>query len=647
MADIISLSVAFESKQLQRGVKESTRKLAQLDKQAQRSELSLKQLKLSVKLRREIEAANRKLGKFNTTTKRSAISLNKLSTAAKAMGAAFGAFIALRIGKELFNLATTVEETGSKFKTVFGASSEAMDAFIKRFGTLAGLSRTIARDMLATTAAIAQGMGFAQQASAKFAESVLRLSADVGSFNNLPTADVIRRVQAALTGERESLKRLGIVILETDVQQRALNISGKSSVKQLTQQEKATATLQLITEKAGVAMGDLARTQDSAANKAKRLRAEMDNLKEQIATKSLPAWNALLTVILKTAENWDIMRKGAVAYAFSLENLGEKAIKKAIDSQEQFIASSLRALGRTEDQIAATFDLIEAREKLVLHERALLPGQAQSRIVTKEILERVNLLTEAWKRLAEIQRDAAKVRPVAAAIVPEVDLRRLDRAVELAQKVARARAVTPFPTPDFGLTEAERVAAVAERFRLITEANNKASQQFQIAWEQAIRNSTDILADFISGSIKGLDELASRFADLLLQIAAQQAAARIIGFIPVPGAAAAPTAKRGGIVGGPMPVKLVDPRVFIGAPHFARGGLVGDEVPIIAHRGERVLPKGQAEGITVNQNIGITLITPSPELAFATLMAQKGAILKMVAEGVESAPGFADVIRGR
>ena len=71
------------------------------------------------------------------------------------------------------------------------------------------------------------------------------------------------------------MKRLGIILRQVDVDQRALTQTGKTHVKQLTDAERATATLALITDKAGVAIGDLDRTQESAANQARRLRAEL------------------------------------------------------------------------------------------------------------------------------------------------------------------------------------------------------------------------------------------------------------------------------------------------------------------------------------------------------------------------------------
>lgn len=227
-------------------------------------------------------------------------SVAKAGTALTGMAtAAAGAVVAVGglafIGKKAFDLGATMEETGSKFRTVFGpeASAEVQD-FLDGFANKAGLTVTEAQGLVATTGAIAQGMGFAQGESGKFATEVTKLSADLSSFNNLPTEEVLMAVNSALTGEREQLKRLGIVIKETEVQQLALAMSGKLVAKSLTQQEKATATLQLITSRAGVAVGDLERTQNSSANVAKRLDAMFRELKETIAVSLMPTFKKVL-----------------------------------------------------------------------------------------------------------------------------------------------------------------------------------------------------------------------------------------------------------------------------------------------------------------------------------------------------------------
>jgi hypothetical protein len=200
--------------------------------------------------------------------------------------------------KKLFDLGASIAETGSKFNTVFGpAAAGEVSAFLDNFANKAGLTANEAKGMVATTGAIAQGLGFTQKASGETAIEIAKLAGDLSSFNNIPTAETIHAVNSALTGEREQLKRLGIVILEADVQARAFANTGKTVAKELTQQEKATASLQLITEKAGVAVGDLDRTSGSAANVFRRLVARFKEIRDAIATALMPAFRHILTGI--------------------------------------------------------------------------------------------------------------------------------------------------------------------------------------------------------------------------------------------------------------------------------------------------------------------------------------------------------------
>lgn len=246
----------------------------------------------TVQFARGMKGASQRLGAFTKQTFSAQNALVALASTA-ALGLA---------AKKMFDLGAAVEETASKFNTVFGPATESVQDFIDDFATMAGLSQTAAKEIVATTGAIVQGMGLAQDASAKYAEEVVRLAGDLTSFNDVPIEETARAIQSAITGERESLKRLGIVILETDVQKRALVDTGKALAKELTQEEKALATLALITERAGVAIGDLERTQFSSANQARFLAAEFKNVAEQVATALMPALSAMLPVLRSLVE---------------------------------------------------------------------------------------------------------------------------------------------------------------------------------------------------------------------------------------------------------------------------------------------------------------------------------------------------------
>ena len=256
--------------------------------------------KLMVKLTASDSGFARVMKKSTDRLKRLRAQAAKTGKAMKAFGSKIGMTVAALTGigigvKKVFDLGSALEETGSKFATVFGPESAAqVQSFLDGFANKAGLTNVQAQGLVSTTGAIAQGLGFSQKASAGFAQDIVKLSADLSSFNNIPTEEVLMGVNSALTGEREQMKRLGIVIQEADVQAKAFAQTGKTNAKQLTQQEKATATLALITEKAGVAVGDLDRTQGSAANVARRLSSQFKDLRDSLANALMPAFRQFL-----------------------------------------------------------------------------------------------------------------------------------------------------------------------------------------------------------------------------------------------------------------------------------------------------------------------------------------------------------------
>ncbi|HUE97126.1 MAG TPA: hypothetical protein VMN39_10725, partial [Longimicrobiaceae bacterium] len=234
---------------------------------------------------------------------KSAKSISKsFKGAALAIKAAFAAVIAsaaLRIGKQLFDIGTAAVATASKFGTVFGPELQRVNEYLEENASRMGAARSEMQEMLASTAGMVQGIGATIEESADLSIQIAELSGDLASFNNVQggAADVAQRISKALLGERESLKQLSVAVSEEEVKQRALLLTGKERIEQVTAVEKAQATLAVITEKAGVALGDLDRTQDSAANTARRLAAEYRTLRETIAVAVLPIFDELLGVV--------------------------------------------------------------------------------------------------------------------------------------------------------------------------------------------------------------------------------------------------------------------------------------------------------------------------------------------------------------
>jgi hypothetical protein len=100
---------------------------------------------------------------------------------------------------------------------------------------------------------------------------MIKLAIDVASFNNVSDDQAINAFTKALTGEREALKSLGIVISEADVKTKALELGLAKQGEELSKTTKAMATYQLLLDNTADAQGDAIKTADSFANQLKKV----------------------------------------------------------------------------------------------------------------------------------------------------------------------------------------------------------------------------------------------------------------------------------------------------------------------------------------------------------------------------------------
>lgn len=192
------------------------------------------------------------------------------------------------LGKAAFTAASDINESLNKVKVVFGESAKDIDVWSKSAAKNLGLSR---REALAAAGGFGDmftQLGFTQEASGKMSKSVLQMSADLGSFSNLDTADVSDRITAAFRGEFDSLQKVIPNINAARVEKEALALSGKKLASELTAQEKATAVLAIVEKDGAKAKGDFAKTSGDAANASKILKANIEDLKGKIGVGLLP-----------------------------------------------------------------------------------------------------------------------------------------------------------------------------------------------------------------------------------------------------------------------------------------------------------------------------------------------------------------------
>lgn len=252
---------------------------------------------------------------FDSKVKQTTKTLNKVSQTARSAGKQLSTFVTLPIlgvGAAFIKTASDAEEADSKFNTIFkniqGKAGDVAKTFARDFGQ-SGLQ---AQQLLGNTADLLTGFNFTQESALDLSKQVNELAVDLASFTNFSggAQGASEALTKALLGERESVKSLGISILEEDVKKRVAINTAKGLTFETERQAKAFATLQIAQEQSKNAIGDFARTQDSFANRTRILRARLSDLAVSFGKILLPAATAVLNKIISAVEFFSDLSEG-------------------------------------------------------------------------------------------------------------------------------------------------------------------------------------------------------------------------------------------------------------------------------------------------------------------------------------------------
>ena len=241
---------------------------------------------------------SRSLGEIDGLSGKAVTALKGIGVAAVAIGgtAVLGGLYALtRALRESVKLASDMEEAQSKFNVVFGELSGQAEEWSNTLVKSYAMSTLESKKYLAAMQDLLVPMGMNKQAAAEMSFEVVKLSADMGSFNNVPTAQVMDDIQSALVGNYETMKKYGVVLNEATVQEKALAMGLARTKDSITAADKAQAAYALIVKGSAAAVGDMARTSDGFANQMKKLEATLTDLKIAAGEALLPVINELVT----------------------------------------------------------------------------------------------------------------------------------------------------------------------------------------------------------------------------------------------------------------------------------------------------------------------------------------------------------------
>ena len=196
---------------------------------------------------------------------------NAVTKIGAAVGVAFSVTALVRFGKAAISLASDLQEVQNVVDVAFGEMSYKIEKFADSAIENFGISKLTAKRTASTYMAMAKGMGLADEAASDMAITMTGLTADIASFYNMSQerADVI--LKSVYTGETETLKQLGIVMTEVNLENFAMSKGITKNLSAMTQQEKTMLRYQFVLEQTALAQGDFVRTQDSWANQTRVL----------------------------------------------------------------------------------------------------------------------------------------------------------------------------------------------------------------------------------------------------------------------------------------------------------------------------------------------------------------------------------------
>lgn len=212
-----------------------------------------------------------------------------LKSAFGAAGLTLGLSTAAAVASRFAQAASAQNEEVSKSIKIFGDSSDSIDDWSKTSANAFGVSRTEALQATGIFGNLFRVVEIGTEQSAEMSQKLVELAADLASFNNANPEEVLQAIRSGLIGEAEPLRRYGVLLSETRVQQEALVATGKKNVTELTNQEKALARYNIILNDTIPAQGDFADTADEAANAGRRASAEYRDFAANVGQILVPA----------------------------------------------------------------------------------------------------------------------------------------------------------------------------------------------------------------------------------------------------------------------------------------------------------------------------------------------------------------------
>jgi hypothetical protein len=441
---------------------------------------------------------------------------------------------AMAVGfKIAIDAASDLQEVQGKFDVVFADQKREAEDMAKVLVDSYAMSTREAKQYMSSIQDLLVPMGMQADKALLMSHEVVKLSADLGSFNNLPTAQVMLDIQSALVGNFETMKKYGVILNETVIKQKALEMglwNGKGMVDANT---KAQIAYKLMLEGSAAAIGDQERTMGSYANQMKLLKAQTEDISAAIGDKLLPevtAWVEQLNIMIKQTpqaiDQIGVFAKNMLGLATAMGKVSFYAIGGFNELIDTFRAKGLAAAGVitwTEALTDATA-AVERFNKLAAGpifykvswpkpDQSGTPASPENLERTKEYYKQLEALAQG-KRAFELKLEDEEMRMFRENLEYRLELKQ--QYYSDIEKEAREARILDEELED---EEMRMARELSEYYKKLEKDKNEDMKNAMMGWANSFSST---LNDMLWGAEVTFKSIAESFAKMITQMMIQQ-----------------------------------------------------------------------------------------------------------------------------
>lgn len=457
----------------------------------------------SIKIDTKIDAKN-----FNTGIKKITGSLKNL---AGAVGVAFGISALVKFGKEALNIASDLQEVENVVDVSFGNMKQKVEDFADTALEKFGMTELQAKKTASTYMAMNKGMGLDGEKAAQMAIDAAGRTGDIASFYNMKQEEADTMMKSIWTGETESLKRIGVVMTETNLNLFAMQKGLGKTIQQMNQQEQVMLRQQYVMEQTRLAAGDFERTSDSWANQTRVLTGRwkeflgiMGTGLIQMLTPAVKFLNSLMDSLIKFA------------------NVFSEVTAKIFGKQElsQGAGSASGAIG---DAASSTNDYAEAADKAKKANEGFLTG-----------LDNITKMNDSSASSSAASTPSQNVGADISAQVEdeEKSISKLDKMLENFKSfAAQLKPETEKAFGDISKAMQKFKGSLSKIWKDVKSLGNPLKSWFDTDFTNFLKTGISVAGTIISGGIDSLSMVLSGLWDTLIFPSLNQIATQILPFL--------------------------------------------------------------------------------------------------------------------